>query len=153
MVEAVSIVNQDYFALVDDDDYDLVLNYRWYLKTDGIGKYAQTKINGKWVTMHKLITGDKNLDHKNHNGLDNRRSNLRRATQSSNMANARLKPGKSGYRGVQPHKGKFKVVVTKDYVKHYLGLFQSIEEAAKAYNNKVTELFGEFAILNEIEGI
>src|SRR6185437_13748204 len=86
-------------VLVDDEDYELVSQYRWHVLEQvepgrrPVGPYAKTtrKLNGRYVTirMHILIMGRKGIDHRDHNGLNNQRSNLRIATGSQNNQNMR----------------------------------------------------------------
>ena len=96
-------------ALVDDDDYGLVVAYVWYLYEDArrnAGPYAFASVrrpDGRhsMIYMHKLITGWPRTDHINHNGLDNQRHNLRPATGSQNQANRKLtEGGTSQFKGV-----------------------------------------------------
>src|SRR5271168_1918440 len=126
-------------ALVDDGDYDAVTNYRK---------------NGKNTTlrMHVLIFG-KGADHKDRNGLNNQRSNLRGATQSQNCANHRLSSNnKSGYKGVSWSKkySKWVAMICAQGKQKNLGLYPTKESAAKAYNDAAVERFGAFATLNII---
>lgn len=138
------------FALVSDKDYARVNQYKWYLLKERQrrgGPYARRN-KPTHMYMHNFILGVKGVDHKNHNGLDNRRSNLRRATQSQNNANQGLRRNNtSGAKGVSWDKvnRKWLVQIRKNYRRCTIGRFDSIEEAAKAYNRKAKELFGEFA--------
>lgn len=84
-------------CLIDTDDYELVQDYRWYAHCNGDCCYARTSfalpsVDGKRqrgrIMMHRLLVpGEDFLDHKNHNGLDNRRQNIRKATQGQNAFN------------------------------------------------------------------
>lgn len=87
------------------------------------------------------------VDHINGNKLDNRRSNLRICTQSQNLNGRNTN---KGYIGVSWDKfrGKWKANIGKDYQKIFLGRFDTAEEAARVYDEKAVELFGEFARLN-----
>ncbi len=86
---------------INKSDVEKCSQYRWCLS----GDYCSAKINGKNVRLHRfllnVVDASVVIDHKNLDKLDNRRSNLRKATQSQNMAN-RLKPkhNSSGYKGV-----------------------------------------------------
>jgi len=139
------------FALVDDEDYELVNKYRWTLHSRG---YITVNINKNRVYMHRIImnpkTGDV-VDHINHDKLDNRKCNLRICTQSQNIMNSRKhKTGASEYKGVCFYKGKWTARIVQLRKTFYLGYFPTEAQAAHAYNLKATELFGEFAFLNEI---
>ena len=99
------------------------------------------------IRMHKLITGWDETDHINHDGLDNRRANLRPATSSQNKGNQRPRiSGTSPYKGVsRAFKGKpWQVFVGHEYV----GTFDDEVEAARAYDAAARERFGEFACPN-----
>jgi predicted RNA-binding Zn-ribbon protein involved in translation (DUF1610 family) len=154
-------------ALVDDEDYDLVMQYRWYVwelppQKDGwreSGPYAVTsKAVGAQKTrrMHILIMGAKGIDHRDHDGLNNQRSNLRVATGSQNGANTRpsLRELTSPYKGVswakQPR--MWIAVISFEGRVRKLGSFASELEAAHAYDAAARELFGEFACPNFPEG-
>ena len=111
--------------------------------------------------MHRFIMnlkpGDKQqIDHKNRNGLDNRKENLRLTTDSLNNMNKGIqKNNTSGYRGVSLHK-KYKkwrstIQINKRVI--HIGYFCNIEEAVLAYNKKALELYGEYAYLNKIREI
>lgn len=142
-------------ALIDDEDAVLVSKYNWCVAQRGNSTYAIAYIkkeNGKrgLLYMHQLITGFKQTDHINHNGLDNRRINLREVTRSQNSMNQRKTRGVSKYKGVYWNKSRRKwlaqIQINKKHT--YLGLFISETEAAEAYNEKAKELFGEYANLN-----
>lgn len=103
--------------------------------------------------MHRLIlSAPKNLevDHKNGNTLDNRRSNLRLCTRSQNAANIPTNRAKSGLRGVyfSKQKNKWKATITEGGREKHLGYFLDKESAARAYDKAAEESFGDFARLN-----
>lgn len=87
------------------------------------------------------------VDHINGNGLDNRLSNLRVCTTHQNSFNQATRRS-FGYHGVFPWRRKFKAQIAHLGVAHYLGLFETREEAARAWDVKAIELRGEFAQLN-----
>ena len=92
------------------------------------------------------------VDHIDHDGLNNCKSNLRIATLSENRRNSRkAKDTSSKYKGVSWHKNnkKWEVKIGFNYKKIHIGYFNNIKEAAEAYNKKAKELFGEFAYLNK----
>ena len=148
-------------ALVDDEDYDLVAGYRWCLweppgKRRPGGPYAAANIklpDGRCtaILMHKMLTGWRQTDHIDHDGLNNQRSNLRPATQAQNAYNARPTLGTSSqYKGVSWHKtaGKWMAQIAYGRKNRYLGLFLSEEAAAAAYDDAARQLGGEYAFLN-----
>lgn len=146
------------FALVDDQDYEFVSGYNWYEQKCGHSKdnsyaYARVPMTGARVAMHRMILEaqkGQQIDHINGDGLDNRRANLRFATQSQNLASARNHKNK--YRGVHWNKnlGKWQANIQVNKKLHYLGVFTDDKEAARAYNEAAKEHFGEFAWQNTV---
>jgi AP2 domain len=148
-------------ALVDDDDYDLVMQYRWIVfegpQASGRGHrgpYVQTTVHdgGKCITirMHNLIMGRTWIDHIDHDGLNNQRSNLRPVTPDQNQYNARPRAGTSRFKGVFWYKadGRWEAAFRLRGKRHYLGRFATEEEAARAYDAGVRVAYGEYAYLN-----
>lgn len=144
---------KDKIILIDDEDYDLINPYSWYISKAG---YAAYKSGDKNMLMHRLIMNclDKKekVDHINRNTLDNRKINLRLCTLSgqNEMNRPFQKNNTSGYKGVSFNKrgNKFEVYITRFKKRYSLGRFSDPIEAAKAYDKKAKELFGEFAYLN-----
>lgn len=107
--------------------------------------------------MHRYLMGDPTgleVDHINLDTLDNRRSNLRVATRSQNAANRRRQSNNSsGYKGVSWNKERKKwhayICVGRKHIT--LGRFNSIVQAARAYNDAALTFFGEYAKLNVIK--
>lgn len=145
-------LTQGKVAIVDDEDYELVSKSKWYYLNNRVG-YAQKceKVDGKWVSllMHRFIMNAPSImqiDHINHNGLDNRRSNLRLCTKEENHLNLKLyKNSTTGIKGVHIDKTKYRAQIFKNGRKINIGNFDTIEEATQAYSDKAHELFGEFA--------
>lgn len=146
-------------AIVDAADYDAVMAAGpWYAHSAGRKMYAARTVrldDGRRTAllMHTFLTGTLGVDHVGGDGLDNRRSNLRRATQRQNSRNRQLgRNNTSGYKGVSWHKrqgvwlGRIKV----DGRQIHLGCFPTAEQAAEAYNAAAIEHFGDFAWLNTI---
>jgi len=104
--------------------------------------------------LHRLILDTFSaVDHINGNPADNRRGNLREATLSQNQGNRKTSLfSKSGYKGVSWHKAskKFRARLGTKTGEIYLGLFDSPEAAALAYNEAAVKYFGEFAKLNKV---
>jgi HNH endonuclease len=154
-------------AVVDLEDYDLVMQYRWHVQDQERRRegrlplaYAKTytgmKAPGgrKHISMHTLITGFAEVDHWDGNGLNNRRDNLRDATHAQNMGNARKQPGcSSQFKGVywsqrRTGNGKWQAYIGVNHRTRYLGRFEIEEDAARAYDAAAVEAWGEFAWLN-----
>ena len=143
------------FATVDDEDFNWLSQWDWYaLKTssDSIF-YAVRTENGASIRMHRLINGtpdDMFTDHRDGDGLNNQRYNLRTATPLQNMMNRRGKRGgTSRFKGVffdpTPQKKQWRAAIRLDGKLKYLGRFYTDDEAGSAYANAAREYFGEFA--------
>jgi hypothetical protein len=145
-------LTRDQVTLVDARDLPLLLSYRWCAKAyPNDGQYrAVTSVEGKIVKMSTLLLGVKGGDHVNRNPLDNRRANLRRATQSQNLANRAHYGKQSRYKGVHPHRQKWFARVSKDGRHYRSPSLTTQEDAARWYNAKARELFGDFAHLNAL---
>jgi len=150
-------------ALIDDEDYELVSERDWYVweRLEGQrrvhGPYAYCLLrDGRFakVFMHQFLTGWPKTDHEDHDGLNNQRSNLREATTAQNNHNQRPRiAGSSRYKGVTWHRqvGKWQATIKLNGKCHYLGVFLSEEEAARAYNEAALNAYGSYAYLNQIE--
>lgn len=144
-------------AIVDDVDADLAL-VKWYAYPVGRrGFYARRCVGTrerKWVKLHQVIAkrlGCELVDHKNRDGLDNRRENLRPATKRQNAANhGRNRNNASGYKGVSwcNRERKWRACIRVDYKRKSLGYYADPAEAARAYDAAAAVAFGEFAALN-----
>jgi hypothetical protein len=151
-MQRIYLIGSNQYAIVDHEDFDRVNQYDWYEIEDRNTSYAITYDHPRWrrLSMHKLVAGYKLTDHKNSNGLDNRKQNLREATATQNSAH-RTKPkvGQSQYKGVRPLKsGLWKACIGHNYKSINLGTFTTEMEAAQAYDEAALELWGEFAKLN-----
>ena len=158
-------LTKGYFAKVDDEDYEYLMQWSWSAKTSKNINETYTirgmRINGKvrTILMHREIMGlkfgDKKIvDHINGDGLDNRRSNLRLCTASENRKNMRKSAGKyySKYLGVTFRKkeGRWAAMSTWMGKSINLGSFETEEEAALAYNEMTLKQTKEFSKLNII---
>lgn len=145
------ILSNGSIALCDEGDYPMLSAFNWYPHKGAI-VYAKARIRGKQISMHRLLLNapsNLHVDHINGNGLDNRRENIRLCSRSENMANSPRRSGsKSQYKGVSVQGNRFRAQGSKDRKIHYLGLFTSEIEAAKAYDAWAKEYHGQFARLN-----
>lgn len=153
------LLNQNKFALVDDEDYEWLNQWKWSVGTKRKTQYAIRKIwrDGKrtTTTMHQVILNTPKemvSDHINGDGLDNRRDNLRICTQSNNCMNRSQQKGTSKYKGVSLHskEGKWKSRIKTKGKIYNLGHYKTEEEAACVYNIAAKIMFGNFARLNQI---
>jgi len=151
-------LTQGRFAKVDPEDYIWLSQFRWHCKINKNAVYAvRTETcsgRSKRIYMHRLIANTPaNLvcDHINHDGLNNRKANLRNCTIKQNNANSRCAAwATSKYKGVSWNKKfeKWTAYIKKDVRQFNLGSFEEESEAALVYDRKARELFGEFAYLN-----
>lgn len=142
-----------YIALVDDEDFERVSEHNWSVWVTPTVKYAQGTINNKTILLHEFIMNDTFIDHTNHDGLDNRKINLRKATPSQNGINRRPYANKSSaFKGVSYDKksGKWYAYIQQNQKSKSIGRFVSETKAAEAYNHMAQKLFGEFAYLNKL---
>ncbi len=146
--------------LVDDEDYETLNKYSWYIQTNGYVRHdTKNKKVRLMLTMHRLVMKAKKgqfVDHINLNKLDNRKSNLRFCTSSQNSIHIpKSRKTKSGFKGVfwYPNNCKSRpwqvgIGVKRKYL--YIGNYATVEEAALAYNEAALKYHGKFAYLNSI---
>lgn len=141
-------------AKVDSEDYDRLSKHKWYTHTSGKNEYARRCGPDGRFYMHREILGapeGMQVDHINHDGLDNRKCNLRIATPSQNMCNQKSGRGQSRFKGVsRTESGRWASEIWVNSKKHYLGRYDTEEDAARAYNRVAEKYHGEFAKLNEV---
>jgi len=144
-------------AIVDIADYPAVKPFRWTLHRSKTKLYAATRgfigsgLPSVGSTLHRWLFRDiGEIDHKNGNGLDCRRLNLRPATRTQNNANRLKCGGSSRFKGVtwDRARSKWKALIQINGIVINLGRFRSEVNAAQAYNFAADELFGEFARFN-----
>lgn len=155
-------LTHDKVALVDDEDFEYLNQFKWHIQKSGDTFYAVRtlwidKFHGTTIRMHRFLLGvnDKLLvvDHKDHNGLNNQRYNLRVCSKSQNGANRKKsKPSSSKYLGVHycNTRGLWVVQIQHNNKSYSGGLHKTEELAALAYNKKAIELHGDFANINII---
>lgn len=157
-------LTQGYFAIVDTEDYNWLINWKWHIATrtrkgrkEIVGACHTDSKSKKIILMHRKIMSppdNMQIDHIDHNVLDNRRINLRICTNSENSQNRFTKTHTSKYKGVHYRKTnqKYCAQIQRHQRQLYIGCFEIELEAAKAYDKKAVELYGEFALTNFPEG-
>jgi hypothetical protein len=142
---------------IDAIDYPLVKDFYWHADSSNRTFYAVTSTSTTKIKMHQILLPQPDglePDHVDHNGLNNRRDNLRPASDSQNAQNRQKVERKtsSQYKGVAFSKGtkKYHAYIKINGKRKHLGCFTSEDDAAHSYNVAALELFGEFAVLNEI---
>jgi len=155
---SIRFLVKGYECFVDDIDGDLALSF-WTLVTSPKTNNLYLK-RGYNQTIHRIIMArvlerelltHERVDHKNRNGLDNTRSNLRVATPTQNQANRKVqKNNKLGLKGVHAERNKFRAAIRVNGIYHNLGAFDTPEEAHAAYCEAAREYHGEFANSGEI---
>ena len=147
-------LTRGYVAFVDDADYERVMAAGpWFSQIDKHTVYVRRSIRlaaNRWTnqSLHRFILGVTDsrvpVDHVNHNGLDNRRKNLRTCTAGQSKANQRKRTGlTSRFKGVSWSKAAHKWHAR--IKRKHLGFFENEIDAAVAYYRAALELYGEFA--------
>lgn len=167
-------LTQDKYAIVDDDDFDWLNQWKWYAVCKSKSRHLwyacrsvtvgyhwigkRKKFNQKKQYMHRIVLNNPELfvDHINRDGLDNRKCNLRICDCSQNMGNQAKMKGKNKYKGVcSAGNGWFKASIKcKDKTNNQqiiIGKFKTEEQEALAYNEYAIKFFGEFARINEVK--
>jgi len=153
-------LTREQFALVDDTDFAELSKHKWHavLKRNTFyaeGSSPNKRRGNRIVKMHRHILGLKygdgvQVDHRDGNGLNNQKSNLRICTYKENQMNRRTVRGSSCYKGVH-WCNRNKRWMSKIFYKKaiFIGSFKSEIEAARAYNTAAIRYFGEFANINK----
>ncbi len=143
------------FAIVDADDYYRLVKYKWHISDPASNTlYAARRLERKSLKMHRVIMGAPDhlvVDHIDHNGLNNCKSNLRLCTLAQNNRNCGASKGASSrYKGVSWRKDtkKWEAMIRFNKKMYRLGTFKNEIDAARAYDKKAAQLHGEFAYLN-----
>ena len=148
-------LTQGKFAMVDDADFEWLNQWKWHTAKGCNTYYARRagpRPKQKPVFMHReIISPSKHLetDHRNGNGLDNRRENIRACTLTENRRNSvAYANNRSGFKGVSSFTGKWVAQISYNNKTIYLGRFVSKVAAARAYDEGAKKYYGEFAKLN-----
>lgn len=143
-------------ALIDEEDLALVSQYKWSAIKKGLTWYARAYSPERWrlerkrdIYMHRLFLGFPacQVDHRDRDGLNNTRQNIREATAKENRRNTPPRStNTSGFKGVTWSKKVHRWQAQIDC--RFLGYFDSLEDAAHAFDAAARELYGEFAWCN-----
>ena len=150
ILEIINNKKEKYKVLFDKEDYDIVCKYNWRILKNKQGNNYYVISNQNNILMHRLIMKfpkEKVIDHKNHNGLDNRKKNLKICSQYENMQNQSKRiNNKSGYSNICFEKNRNKWVVYININKRKKKVrTNTFEEAIKIRNkllNERSELYG-----------
>jgi len=155
-------LTQGKFAIVDDDMFEFLNQWKWYFDTHGYAARRQyiigKKGKSKKLYIHRVIMNNpKNMkvDHINGDKLDCRKENLRVCSHSLNLANrGKTIKNTSGFKGVgfRKDRNKWRAYIKVDYKYIHLGDFSNVSEAAIAYNKASEKYFGEFGYQNQVGG-
>lgn len=154
-------LTQGKVALIDAEDYPKIAGYSWYFHCGYArsAKYDPASKRSRTIHMSHIILPcppGLEVDHINRDKLDNRKENLRLVTRSQNCANRGcFKNSKSQYKGVRWNKkmGLWEAAIRKDNVITNLGAYDDEIAAASAYNEYARKMWGEFAVLNDIDEV
>jgi hypothetical protein len=142
-------------TLVDDDVYEFLMQWKWHAKKIPSGVWyacRSQKAHPHEIRMHRVVMNvtdpEREVDHKDHNGLNNQRYNLRECSHSQNSQNSRPR-SKTGLKGVFPvRSGKYICQIKVNGKVIHLGTFSDPIEAARVRDQASIKYFGEFAYLN-----
>ena len=145
---------------LDDEDFEWACQFKWgaYKSPCDHTYYVSRQAADKRLYLHRELMNAARgfvVDHADHNGLNNQRSNLRVCTHSQNMANQTARRDRTyQYKGTRKTtNGRWEAYIFRRHpqiTRKYLGTFDTEEQAALAYNRAAVEWFGEFACLNNV---
>ena len=147
-------LTRGYVALVSDEDWDRCQGRSWCVLVCEERTYAVGTVNGKFTYLHRYLLNapaNRHVDHRDGDGLNCQRENIRLATPRENSHNSRrARNNTSGFKGVsfEPPRNRFAAYISLDGRKRHLGYFVSAEDAARSYDSAARDLFGAFARVN-----
>lgn len=150
-------LTQDKFALVDAEDFERVAFFSWcYRMLRGCEHANRTARKNDWrsakqsIFLHQeVLRTTEPIDHRNGNGLDNRKQNLRLAAQQQNLWNRRVRNDSStGVKGITRVNSRWRARIKVNERAVHLGYFDTQEDAGRAYDAAARKFYGEFACTN-----
>lgn len=151
----IPLTNSRFSTIVDDEDYDRVmaLNTNWYVEKKWNKPTGIRSTNRKKILLHRFIlnlpSGSMiDIDHKFQDIFDNRKEFIRVCNAQQNCFNRSTDWFKGVHHKLDQPNRPYRAIIEKDGIQYYLGSYKTPEEAARAYDKKAIELFGEFAFLN-----
>jgi len=146
-------LTRGFVAIIDASDVPIVSGWNWSVLISKRRRavYAGRVHDRKTILMHRALIGaerGEEIDHRDGDGLNNRRNNLRRCTRGQNTCNAPTRSdNRAGLKGASfdSRSGKWRVEISIDGRKKHLGLFATAEEAHARYATAAAEIYGEFA--------
>jgi hypothetical protein len=143
------------FALVDDEDFETLSRLKWHaIVCKNTGYAAHRESSGKYLMMHRFVLRINGLDkegivdHRNGNGFDNRKQNLRIGSHSQNLQNQKIHCDKAiKVKGAfwDKNRQKFIASICVNGRQIFLGRFDDLNDAADAYRTAAAVYFGQFA--------
>lgn len=160
MTKEISLT-QNQVALVSDECFERINSNKWYaLWMPQSKSYVAVRSSSRSlgqrhiIYMHREIMNNPHglqVDHINHDTLDNRLENLRLATVSENQCNRRLQGNNtSGYKGVSwnKEKGKWRSYISINKVQIHLGFYDSVDDAYNEYKKASKKYHGSFSFID-----
>ena len=155
-MKEIQLRNSPLKAIIDDDDFECVSQYKWTLQSGG---YVRTFVGKSVLYLHRLVmgaSGKLEIDHIDRNKLDCRKSNLRFATRTQNSANKDCNKGNPiKVKGVRwdDTRNKYLARIGYDGITKNLGRYVNLIDAARAYNEAAIRIYGEYANINNLEAL
>lgn len=150
-------LTKGFVALVDDSDYEQLSRWKWTYSHGYALRHEKHNKKSIRIMLHRQIMGSPSnldIDHRDGNGLNNQRNNLRVCTRTQNNANRKpYQSGKSSqFKGVSFRRDRlqnpWRATIGFNNERLSIGVFSTEVEAAKAYDERAKDLFGEFALIN-----